>query len=231
MKEGISCEVLRFLVNKYISFLDKVRTKILSVSMYCSCRAPQLKSLRLISCKSISKHGLNEGIRKFHMLEELELSLHSDAATTSSFFSLAETCNAAAEACPLLKRLRLNKYCFHWLSSIGDSEATEIGKMRGLQFLQLFGNSLGNVGLTTILRGCVRLESLDIRHCFNVKMNDEVRAECARLQMLRLPDDSVDDYDLSFGSPDGIPDFYRNVGSPDDDPDPTGNPGSDWYSR
>jgi hypothetical protein len=93
------------------------------------------------------------------------------------------------------------------------------------------GNSLDNVGLVTILHGCVRLESLDIRHCFNVKMNDEVGAECARLQMLRLPDDSVDDYDLSFRSPDGIPDFYRNVGAPDDDPDPTGNPGSDWYFR
>lgn len=196
------------------------------------CRAPQLKSLRLISCESISKQGLNLPIRKFHMLEELELSLHSGVVTTSSFFSLAETCNAAAEACPLLKRFRLNKYCFHWRSGIGDSEATEIGKMRGLQFLQLFGNSLGNDGLTTILRGCVRLESLDVRHCFNVEINDQVRAECARLQTLRLPDDSVDDYDLSFGSPErGIPDFYRNVGDPDDDPDPTGNPGSWWYFR
>lgn len=41
-------------------------------------------------------------------------------------------------------------------------------KMRGLQSLQLFGNSFSIVGLAAILDGCPRLDSFDIRHCFNV---------------------------------------------------------------
>ena len=85
----------------------------------------------------------------------------------------------------------------------------EIAKMRDLRCLQLLGNSISNVSLAAILGGCARLESVDIRHCFNVEMNDETRVMCARLQTLRLPDDSMHGYDLSFGRPDmgpaGIP--------------------------
>jgi hypothetical protein len=177
-----------------------------------ACRAPQLKSLRLISCYKISKHGLKEAIRKLHLLEELEVSLFSSglSLTLARFFcsavAEAEILAAAAEACPRLKHLRLNKHRFRWHSgAAGDSEATEIAKMRGLRSLQLFGNSLSNAGLEAILRGCVRLESLDIRHCFNVKMNDEARVMCARLQTLRLPDDSMHGYELSFGRPEMCP--------------------------
>lgn len=143
------------------------------------------------------------------MLEELEVSIYSSglSLSLSRFFrstvSAAEILAAAAEACPRLKDLRLNKHRFRWHAGTagGDSEATEIAKMCGLRSLQLFGNSLSNVGLAAILRGCVRLESLDIRHCFNVKMNGEARVMCARLQTLSLPDDSMHGYDLSFGRP------------------------------
>ncbi|WVZ94393.1 hypothetical protein U9M48_040291 [Paspalum notatum var. saurae] len=162
--------------------------------------APKLKSLRLISC-TFSTRGLNGALRNFPVLEELELSLYSGAAAASGFCDLGETCAVAAEACPLLERLRLSKYRFHRLSGIGDSEATAIARMRGLRSLQLFGNSLSDAGLAAILRGCARLESLDIRHCFNVDVKDETRAMCARLKTLRLPDDSMDGYDLAFGSP------------------------------
>ncbi|OEL36961.1 F-box protein SKIP19 [Dichanthelium oligosanthes] len=169
---------------------------------FLSCEAPALKSLCLISC-NISTQGLNGAIRRLPMLEVLELSLYS---SSGGLCNLAETCTAAAEACPLLKRLRLSKYRFHWLSGVGDSEAMEVSKMRGLRSLQLFGNSLGNAGLAAILEGCASLESLDIRHCFNVEMDNEMRAKCAaRLQTLRLPDDSMDDYDISFGSPEMNP--------------------------
>ncbi|CAL4997260.1 unnamed protein product [Urochloa decumbens] len=203
-----------------------------SFFLFLAEAAPQLKSLRLFftSCYKISKRGLNVAIKKLPMLEELELSLNTSSATGSGFCSFAETCAAAAGACPLLKRLRLNKHQFHWGSDFGDSEAMEIAKMRGLQSLQLFGNSLGNAGLTAILDGCVSLESLDIRHCFNVEMDGEMGARRARLQTLRLPDDSMDDYEVSFGSPvmdPGSPEEERQYWSPGD-PD---NIFSSWYFR
>nr|AWA44679.1 hypothetical protein SO62J10_000007 [Saccharum officinarum] len=166
-----------------------------------NCRAPRLKSLRLITCK-ITTQVLTGAVTALPMLEELELSICASVAAAhqsgrASGHSLAETCRALAKACPLLKRLRLNKYCFHRGSDVRDSEAMEITEMRGLRCLQLFGNNLSNVGLEDILGGC----SLDIRHCFNVEVNDETRLMCARLQTLRLPDNSMDGYDLSFGSP------------------------------
>ncbi|CAL4997245.1 unnamed protein product [Urochloa decumbens] len=184
-----------------------------SFFLFLADAASQLKSLRLLftTCYSISRRGLNRAIRKLPMLEELELSLNSSSATRSGFCSFAEACATAAGACPLLKRLRLNKHSFHWESDIGDTEAMEIAKMRGLQTLQLFSNSLGNAGLVAILEGCVGLQSLDIRHCFNVEMNDKMRAKCARLQTLRLLEDSMDDYELSFGSP------VMDPGSPEEE--------------
>jgi hypothetical protein len=167
-----------------------------------NCRAPALKSLRLISCNISTPHGLIAGIRELPMLEELELSLYSGAATNLGLCNLAGACTAAAEACPLLKRFRLSRYRFDWRGyGVGDGEAKGIAGMRGLQSLQLFGNSLGNAGLAAILGGCAGLESLDIRHCFNVKMKDDMRDMCARVKTLRLPYDSMDDYDLRFGSP------------------------------
>ncbi|CAO2164101.1 unnamed protein product [Urochloa humidicola] len=202
-----------------------------SFFLFLADAAPQLKSLRLFftTCYRISRRGLKRALRKFPMLEELELTLNSSSATGSGFCSFAETCAAAAGACPLLKCLRLNKHRFHWGSDIGDSEAMEIAKMRGLQSLQLFSNSLGNAGLAAILEGCVSLESLDIRHCFNVEMDGEMRAKCARLQIMRLPDDTMDDYELSFESP------VMDPGSPEEEqywsPGDPDNIGSSWYFR
>jgi hypothetical protein len=136
------------------------------------------------------------------MLEDLELSLSSEHATAIlGVCSLADACAAVAEACPLLKHLRLSRYRFNWRYGYGDDEAMRIAGMRGLRSLQLFGNNLGNAGLAAILDGCAGLESLDIRHCFNVEVDDEVRAMCARVRTLMLPRDSMDGYDRSFGSP------------------------------
>ncbi|KAF8662530.1 hypothetical protein HU200_056126 [Digitaria exilis] len=194
-------------------------------TIFSNCRAPQLKSLRLTltPLNVICKQDLNDAISKFTMLEELELSLASDDTALYSSGSLAKTCAVAAVACPL-KCFRLNKYRFHWQSQFGDDEAMEIARMPGLRSLQLFGNSLSNASLAAILDGCVSLVSLDIRHCFNVKMNEEMRAKCARLQTLRLPEDSMDDYELSFGCPKMEPDSPGTPGDPD-------NIGSSWYFR
>ncbi|XP_024311679.1 putative F-box/LRR-repeat protein 23 isoform X2 [Brachypodium distachyon] len=164
------------------------------------CRALSLKSLRLVSCQGIyDSMRLASVITKFSLLEELELS--------NCWGAFPETCAAVGKACPLLTRLRLsNKRFIKRDQNVVGGEARAIATtMPALRSLQLFANRLGNRGLVAILDGCPRLESLDIRHCFNVVMDDDMRARCSRIQTLRLPRDSTDDYDLDFSSPDMDP--------------------------
>ena len=156
-----------------------------------------LKSLRLISCNGILPHRLNEVIRKLPLLEELELSHYHRG-------SIATCLAGVGAACPLLKRLLLRHDRFYYFRPgvTGGSEAAEIAAMPGLRSLELFANSLGNGDLAAILDGCRRLEHLDIRHCFNVTMDDgEMRARCARVKTVRMPEDSMEGYDLRYASP------------------------------
>ncbi|OEL37199.1 hypothetical protein BAE44_0001782 [Dichanthelium oligosanthes] len=71
-----------------------------------------------------------------------------------------------------------------------------IAKITELRSLHLFGNSLTNAGLRAILDNCPHLEALDIRHCFNVKVDDALQARCADLKTLQLPEGSIDDYEF-----------------------------------
>ncbi|KAL6843348.1 hypothetical protein ACP4OV_027061 [Aristida adscensionis] len=64
---------------------------------------------------------------------------------------------------------------------------------------ELFANDLTNDGLVTILDNCSQLKSLDIRHCFNIKMDETLLLKFARTKTLRLPHDPTDDYDLPIG--------------------------------
>ncbi|CAO2189460.1 unnamed protein product [Urochloa humidicola] len=148
-------------------------------------QASSLKSLRLISCQDII--GFEEEIKKFPLLEELEISLFTNIGGKHVF-------QAVGQACPELKHFRFNRYN-------KDDDAMGIACMHGLRTLQLFGNSLTNDGLTAILDNCPYLESLDIRHCFNIIMDDTLKAKCARIKTLKLPSDSTDDYDFPVCSP------------------------------
>ncbi|KAJ3693591.1 hypothetical protein LUZ60_009071 [Juncus effusus] len=60
--------------------------------------------------------------------------------------------------------------------------------MHQLRYLQL-------VGIKAILEGCPHLETLDIRRCYNVKMDSDMWSRCGKLTTLRLPDNSLDDYE------------------------------------
>ncbi|EMS49590.1 U-box domain-containing protein 4 [Triticum urartu] len=149
--------------------------------LYLADQAPSLKSLRLISRYNFDK-VLKEMIVKFPLLEELELSLCSDVGESGVF-------GVVGKACPQLKRFRLNKdvfYDFEASDNDRDDEAMGIATMHELRSLQLFANRLTNKGLTAILHNCRHLESLDIRHCFNVCMDNTLRAKCDRISTLRL---------------------------------------------
>uniref|UniRef100_A0ACD5ZXU2 Uncharacterized protein n=1 Tax=Avena sativa TaxID=4498 RepID=A0ACD5ZXU2_AVESA len=154
-----------------------------------------LRILRLISCYSMSNEGFVEAIQKFTLLEELEISLCKNI--------LAEAIEAVGKACPHLKHFRLSNdrfYCFEDEHS-NNQEAQGISEMHELRSLQLFGNNLNNQGLTSILDNCPHLEFLDIRHCFNVNMDAALQAKCARIETLRLPDDSTAEYEFPVKSP------------------------------
>ncbi|KAJ1267672.1 hypothetical protein BS78_07G075500 [Paspalum vaginatum] len=167
--------------------------------------APSLKSLRLICCQDIIE--FEDEIKKFPLLEELEISLFTNIGGKHVF-------EEVGKACPELKHFRFNRYRFY---SFGNDEYSEdddsefnynkdddalgIANMHGLHSLQLFGHSFTNEGLAAILDNCPHLESLDIRHCFNIVMDDALQAKCAAIKTLRLPYDSMDDYDLQFEGP------------------------------
>ncbi|RLM80601.1 hypothetical protein C2845_PM12G12890 [Panicum miliaceum] len=76
-----------------------------------------------------------------------------------------------------------------------DTETLGIAStMPGLQELQLIGNNLTNDGLMAILDRCLHLESLDIRQCYNIQMDDVMKSKCARIRDLKLPHDSISDF-------------------------------------
>ena len=133
------------------------------------------------------------------MLEELEISNYG-------VHKFSSTCFAVGYSCPHLKRLRLSSPRFYkWKPRWVGREVKGITRMRGLRSLQLFAQSIGTDGLASILDNCTKLESLDIRHCFNVEMGDEMVARCSMFETLKLPYDSTEDYDLEFSAPEMDP--------------------------
>ncbi|KAF8775013.1 hypothetical protein HU200_005062 [Digitaria exilis] len=53
--------------------------------------------------------------------------------------------------------------------------------------LILMGSDVTNGEVATILDGCPHLELLHLRGCFNIVVNDALRARCAGIKSLMLP--------------------------------------------
>ena len=164
-----------------------------SLLSYISGRAPLLKSLQLSLCDEVSNEALAEAVKGFPQLEELEI----------TFCSLnSNVCESVGRACPHLKSFRLNERwtilqrgfaAFEGMDD--DTGALGIASsMPELRDLQLIGNNLTNTGLAAILDHCPRLESLDVRRCCNLQMDDALRSKCARIGNLRLPRDPISDF-------------------------------------
>lgn len=158
-----------------------------------ACRAPLLKSLQLSLCHRVSNEGFAEAISRLPQLEELDV----------TFCSLhGSVCDTIGRACRELKCFRLNERWSILQSEFApyegmddDTEALGIANtMPGLQNLQLIGNNLTNDGLMAILDGCPHLQSLDIRQCYNIQMDDVMKSKCARIRDLKHPHDSISDF-------------------------------------
>ncbi|XVF68317.1 hypothetical protein PTKIN_Ptkin10aG0195000 [Pterospermum kingtungense] len=154
------------------------------ILMFLTEQVINLRRLRLVVGRNVSYRGLSEAASNFPLLEELEIYL-CDVCS----FSI----KAVGRCCPLLQTFKYNQWAspnFHHY--VHDDEALAIAKnMHGLRHLQLVGNRLSNQGLEAILDGCLYLESLDLRNCFNVNLEGDLGKRCAeQIKNLRRPDDS-----------------------------------------
>ncbi|CAO2168325.1 unnamed protein product [Urochloa humidicola] len=189
---------------------------------YIGDRAPSLKTLRLISCNEIGNRGFVEAMKKFPLLEELELA-------HCAYLGNGEAYEIVGKSCPHLKSFKLiNGYTRKFIfegdpyieylqggnhedqnSNRGNDEALGIASMIGLHTLHLFCCDLSNWGLTAILDACTNLESLDIRQCFYLKIDAAMKARLASLKTVRLPFDPTDDYEELNETPDGSDDCFH----------------------
>ncbi|KAF3341708.1 putative F-box/LRR-repeat protein 23 [Carex littledalei] len=161
---------------------------------YCY-RTSVLKKLCLISCYQVSEEAIAETAKRQPLLEEIQITFGSFEEKVTEI---------VGKECPQLKSFKFNNSWFNMPPPhpddvdeevFDDDEALGIAKtMHQLRHLQLIGNRLTNEGLKAILDGCPHLETLDIRRCYNVNMDADMQARCARLKTIRLPGDSVDDY-------------------------------------
>ncbi|KAL6639756.1 hypothetical protein ACP70R_022578 [Stipagrostis hirtigluma subsp. patula] len=152
--------------------------------------APLLKSLRLISCSRISIGGFEAAIKKFPLLEELELS-------ECSYIDYKGVPEIVAKSCPRLRHFRhiTSKYYFYeHADHNNDGEALVISQMRKLCSLELHHNRLTNHGLAAILDNCTHLELLIIRKCPNVTMDANMLAKCSRIKIVTARGDDYEHY-------------------------------------
>ncbi|CAO2176185.1 unnamed protein product [Urochloa humidicola] len=167
---------------------------------YIGDRAPSLKTLRLKHCY-MGSEGFVEAIKKFPLLEELEMF----CSYRAGFVGHRTVYELIARACPHLKSFKhLDGYTtvYGGLFSeqegrsiaVADDGALGIATMTGLRTLQLLHSNISNQVLTAILDGCPHLDSLDIRQCSYVKMDATMKARLARIMSLRLPCEPMDDY-------------------------------------
>jgi hypothetical protein len=104
--------------------------------------------------------GFAESMKKFPLLEELELA-------QCTYLGNGEVFEIVGKASQHFKSFKLiNHYASNSIFE-GNNEAFEIATMTGLHTLQLHCN-LSNLGLTAILDGCPHLDSLDICQCFDL---------------------------------------------------------------
>ncbi|GAA0171781.1 hypothetical protein LIER_25738 [Lithospermum erythrorhizon] len=156
---------------------------------YIAKRCRNLRCLRLAFSEDLSGRTLRKALKRFPLLEELHLQC---IPVRKRFIE------AIGQSCPMLKKFAMNRGCRYEAEvSNRSQDALAIAKfMPELHHLQLFGNSLTNEVLDTILNGCPKLESLDLRQCCNLRIEGELGKRCAQqIKILRRPHDPINDYE------------------------------------
>ncbi|XP_019179650.1 PREDICTED: putative F-box/LRR-repeat protein 23 isoform X3 [Ipomoea nil] len=150
---------------------------------YIAQRAKQLRHLGIWS-SIISDEGFSKAVNEFPLLEELQLEY-----TLIS----KQGIKAAGQSCHFLNSFSLIKKSWILNESCDDEEAFAIAEnMHGLKHLTLYGNRMTDKGVEAILDGCPRLQSLNLDHCHNVRLEGELGKRC--YQQIK---------DLSYNKDDG----------------------------
>ncbi|MED6143309.1 hypothetical protein PIB30_004810 [Stylosanthes scabra] len=150
-----------------------------------------LRRLRLERCSpdldcfylGLSNGVLIKAAKKLPLLEEIEFLYPDDSL---------QCLEAIGESCPLLKVLKIIRKRKRMIISGNecDGKAFAIAKtMPNLRHLSLLRNRLTNAGLVAILNGCIHLESLDLRGCLSLNLEEaSLWQRCAeQIKQLRLP--------------------------------------------
>ncbi|XP_047955073.1 putative F-box/LRR-repeat protein 23 isoform X1 [Salvia hispanica] len=174
---------------------------------YIADRSPNLKRLKLGTCFFISGPCAARIVAKLGQLEELHITIRPRFGVIEPGVMSADI-RAIGNACPTLKSFSLNAFKFILIEDVDENDdrpfiesihrnlyALAISKsMPNLQHLQVYGLLIGNKGLEIILNGCPRLESLDIRRCFDLDLEGDLGKRCRQqIKHLKLPHDSTSD--------------------------------------
>ncbi|XP_042068423.1 putative F-box/LRR-repeat protein 23 [Salvia splendens] len=152
-------------------------------------RSTNLKRVKLGICFHISGFHAARIFAKLPHLEELHLTLDR-----------AVDIRSIGYACPTLKSFSLNTFNCKFVLLEGADDVISFYRnlcaraiaesMPNLQHLQLFAHWIGNQGLEDILEACPRLESLDVRRCFDLHLEGDLGKRCReRMKVLKLPHD------------------------------------------
>lgn len=152
-----------------------------------SGRSSSLRSLALVSCHEVSNKGFTELVTSSPMLEDLSLELCPNVGGRGVLES-------AGRACPRLRRFSLRRECFRSSLNYSRRTAEALGiaaAMAGLRSLTLVSSNINNDELAAVVDGCPRLETLCLRDCYKVIADASLRAKCAGIRTLTLPDSTV----------------------------------------
>ncbi|KAJ3693321.1 hypothetical protein LUZ60_008801 [Juncus effusus] len=152
---------------------------------YLCGRTSVLKSLRLIACLDISDEEIVETVKKQLLLEELQIA-------SEYFEDLPEL---AEEEYEDEEKKMMKKKKMKMKKKKLDCRISNNSNWILVLCILLLMMTVTNRGLTAILKGCPFLETLDIRECYYGEMDSDMRARFARIKTVRLPLDSLDDYE------------------------------------
>ncbi|RLN28586.1 hypothetical protein C2845_PM05G18630 [Panicum miliaceum] len=173
---------------------DKSGLYPLLFDVYINVTASSMKSLRVTSHYDVSSEVFAEVIKKFPLLEELELVLKPDEAcnyTTKSgqapTDSWVELFQSACEACSHLHNFTVRRASkvtpsdsYYQSRERSSPTPFSIPVMHGLRSLELSGGSFTKDVVMQIVHKCPSLESLDISDAPIYSWDEELRNKCSR---------------------------------------------------